>query len=373
MPKLRKVFIALYVLFAIGVLGFTYFINNKPSTIVPYDQRTDFTTSYLDGVLKDKLSEAADSVTYAVVANSGKEKGQTLSVVLSATNNYSTYRLGDDVLIYKDIDNSTGNISYEIADFYHQNGLIYLFVIFVVITFLVVRKKGLTSIVSVLLSLGLFYFFFLKMVGLGQSILLSCLLFITIVTILTIPLIHGFNKKSLSSIVAIFTGYLISIFACFLFKGLVQLGNTPGDDFRNLAIAFPNLNFSDIIIATLLMGAIGALIDTSVSIASAVFEGTRENVSLKFHKVYNIGMAVGKDILGSMINTLLFAYLASSLPFLLLLSLNKTGTLSDLVNIDFIALELTRTFIGAILLVIIIPLVSVVSAFLLTKYQRAEK
>jgi len=191
-----------------------------------------------------------------------------------------------------------------------------------------------------------------------------------LVTILTIPLIHGFNKKSLSAIIAILIGYIISIYISFLFKDLAQLGTAPSEDFRMLGVVYPQIELSDILIASLFMGAIGALIDTAISIASAIFEAIKEHANQTFSKVYKIGMAVGKDVLGSMINTLLFAYLASVLPFLVLISLDRGSTLSGLLNMDFIALELTRTFIGAISLVILIPIVASISAYLFTRFKK---
>ncbi|GAF88325.1 unnamed protein product [marine sediment metagenome] len=206
------------------------------------------------------------------------------------------------------------------------------------------------------------------MIGLGYSPLIACFIFILITTLLTIPLIHGFNKKSLSAIIAILTGYIISIFIAYIFRNISQLGNTPGEEFRLLGIMYPNIGLSEILIASLFIGAVGALIDTAISISSAIFEAVEETAQT-FKKVYKIGMEVGKDILGSMINTLLFAYIAAALPFLVLLSISQGSTLSEFLNMDFIALELTRTFIGAISLVILIPIVASISAYLLTKFK----
>ena len=173
------------------------------------------------------------------------------------------------------------------------------------------------------------------------------------------------------AVIAIFIGYIASLTISYLFNNIAALGATPGEEFRLLKIMFSDIDIADILIASLFMGAIGALIDTAISIASAVFEALKEHANLAFKKVYKIGMEVGKDVLGSMINTLLFAYLASALPFLVLISLSQGSTFSELVNMDFIALELTRTFIGALSLVIVIPIIASVSSYFLTKTKKA--
>lgn len=372
MIKSKKIFTSLYALFAVATLLFIVFIYNQPSNISSYNENSAYSHEFIHGEIEKMGHQSEEEDTqFTVSANSGMEEGKVLTVILSSINNYNTYEIGDEILIYKGINNTTGEISYEVADYYHQNGLLYIFVIFAIITIAIARKKGITSILSVLISLSLFYFIFLKMITLGYSPISSCLIFVFAVTLLTIPLIHGFNKKSLSAIIAILIGYIISIYISFLFRDLAQLGNTPGEEFRMLGIAYPDISLSSILIASLFMGAIGALIDTAISIASAIFEAIKEHANQTFKKVYKIGMEVGKDILGSMINTLLFAYLASALPFLILISLSRGSTLSELLNMDFIALELTRTFIGAISLVILIPIVASISAYFLTKFKKA--
>lgn len=368
MRKTHKIYTWLYALFAIGALVFTALIYSKETVINPVEQDSSYEHEFIHGeIQKMGAQEESGDSELVVKGNSSTEEGKTLNVILSAIHNFNEYEIGDEVLIYKATNTTTQETTYEVADYFHQKGLIYIFILFAAVTIFVARGKGITAIISVGLSLALFYLVFLKMIAAGYSPIVACLVFVLIVTILTIPLIHGFNKKALSAIVAIFVGYLASIFIAYIFRDLSQLGNTPGEEFRLLKVMYHEISISDILIASLFMGAVGALIDTAVSISSAIFEAIEENAKQTFKKVYKIGMEVGKDVLGSMINTLLFAYLASALPFLILISLSQASTITELVNMDFIALELTRTFIGAISLVLLIPLTASISAYVFVR------
>jgi len=369
----KKKFVLMYVIIGILALVLMLIISGQSQKFSLNERKDNYTYEFIHGeVQRIALSLDEDEAqVLEIKANSGKEKGEIISAPVSSMNNFNTYNAGDEVQIYKMTDTATGNVSYETADYYHQGGLQWVFAIFAAVAILIARKKGLTAILSIIISLILFYFIFLKMVMAGYSPLTSCLLFVFIVTALTIPLIHGFNKKSLSAILAILVGYLFSILISFAFRDIVQLGNAPDEEFRMLGIMYSDIGLSDIIIASLFMGAIGALIDTAISISSAIFEALKEHSKQTFRQVYKIGMEVGKDVLGSMINTLLFAYLASSLPFLILISLSKGSSLTELVNMDFIALELTRTFIGAISLVVLIPITASISAYYFTKIGKS--
>ena len=365
MNKFKKIFSSLYVIFAFATIASILIIYNQTPQFSVSEQNENYAYEFIHGeVMEIDASSASPNISLMVKMNSGFEVGEIIVAPVSSVNNFNTYNIGDEVQIYKMTEISTRETNYEVADYYHQSGLIWIFVIFAGIAVLIARKKGMTAILSVIISLVLFYFIFLKMIMAGYSPVLSCLIFTLIVTVLTIPMIHGFNKKSLSAITAIFTGYVLSICIAFLFKDISSLGNTPGEEFRILGVMYPSIGLSDILIASLFMGAIGALIDTAISISSAIFEAVNKHTRQTFKKVYKIGMEVGKDVLGSMINTLLFAYLASALPFLILISLNQGNTLSELINMDFIALELTRTFIGAISLVLLIPVTASISAYL---------
>lgn len=367
LKKLTPVF-WLYCLLALLTLVFAVLLQNMQPVIHSLDKDNGASFSFLHGqVVEVGTQDESGDIPLSVLAEDGDQKGLTLPAPQSGLNTYNKYRAGDSVLVAIHTDRESGKNSYETVDYYHQSGLFWMFLLFAVLAVVIARLKGATAIASVLISLGLFLTIFLRMVIVGFPPLLACLIFTAIVTILTIPLIHGFNKKSLSSILAIFAGYAVSILIAFWFRDLAALGNTPAEEFRGLTVMFPGVNMADILITSLFLGAVGALIDTSISISSAIFEALKEQTHLGIVKVYRIGMEVGKDVLASMINTLLFAYLASALPFLLALFLTEGSTFTELINTDFIALELTRTLVGALSLVVVIPITAIISAYFLAK------
>ncbi len=366
----RPVFL-LYGAMVAVILVFTAILQYSAPLIVSLEEQGSG-HELLHGTVTQIIGTAADGVDqmFKVRANSGAEKGRLIDVSLNSLNAFNSYEVGAEVQIYKSVDQESGTSNYEIADYNHQNGLLWLVLVFALLSILIARKKGFTAILSIIIALFFFYFLFLRMVIAGYSPLLSCLLFVLVVTLLTIPMIHGFNKKSLSAILAILAGYLLSVLIAMLFAGLVKLGQAPDEDFRVLSINYPLIDLSSLLIASLFIGAVGALIDTAISISSAIFEALKEHSGYAFKTVYKIGMEIGKDVLASMTNTLLFAYLASSLPFLILITLSKGSTMTELINYDFIALELTRTFIGAISLVLLIPLTASISAYYFIKFKK---
>lgn len=277
---------------------------------------------------KGEVIQVDNDVFYVRLLDEG---GRVIQTKINDFFIHDDYEVGDRVSVY--VSEEEGNEKqYDIADYYHFDGLIFAFMLFCILAILVTRKKGLYSIISVVISLFFFYTIILNAVQIGISVILAGVMYIFLITVLTIPLIHGFNKKSLSAIIAVNIGYIIGFSLTYFSTVVVRIGNTPSEEFRMLLNQFPDVNIHQILILSLFLGAVGALIDVSVTICSAVFEGMKEHSDLTFSKTYKLGMSVGKDVLGSMINTLLIAYLAASLPFLILMTLLKFNNVYEFLN-----------------------------------------
>ncbi len=354
MRKFHIIYGVFWILTAILVV-FSFRTPVSQSQVDEYPRQSSF--------IRGRIVQVHDETFYVQLND---ERNTVVKTQLNDFYFNEDYQKGDKVSVYIS-ELEDGKIQYDIADYYHLDGLLAVFIIFCVLAFFVARKKGLYSVISVIISLILFYTIVLNSINLGISIILAGIVYVLLITILTIPLIHGFNKKGLSAIIAVNIGYVFGLGFTYFSTAVVKIGNTPSEEFRILFQQFPDVNIHQILIVSLFLGAVGALIDVAVSICSAIFEGMKEHPGLTFSKTYKLGMNVGKDILGSMVNTLLLAYLAASLPFLILMTLAGYNNVNEFLNYDFIALEMTRIFIGAASIVLLIPITSIAAAYLVMK------
>ena len=130
-------------------------------------------------------------------------------------------------------------------------------------------------------------------------------------------------------------------------------------------------NFQGLLFAGIIIGALGAVMDVSMSIASAMDEIQRVGTNMTLKSLFESGMNVGKDVMGTMANTLILAYTGTSIP-LLLVFMTYEQPFIKLINLDFLATELIRALSGSIGLVLAIPITAIVSALLLTKVNTNE-
>lgn len=275
---------------------------------------------------------------------------------------------GDKVILHMEpvSDTVTGpqDVDIFIADI-QRNTQIYIFTgIFCILLLIIGRKKGLTSIISILSTIALIFFMLIPMVLNGFCPIASAVLTGILSTVITIYLVGGFNSKSSAAIIGtsislIFAGAL-SMLAIYF----AHLTGFAGEENMFLYTARPDLSFTGILSASMIIAALGALMDTAVSIASTVNEIYETDKSLTVRQLFKSGMNVGRDIIGTMSNTLILVYLGSSLPLVLL---SSNIDMNKFFNLNQVATEILSAIIGSIAILACVPITAVIAAVLIKR------
>lgn len=278
---------------------------------------------------------------------------------------------GDKVVLHAEA-NSDAVISADDVDFFiadiKRNNQIWLYTgIFCALLLLIGRKKGVRSIVAIIATLGLIFTVLVPMILNGFCPIASAVLTGILSTLITIYLVGGLNSKSSSAIIGtsislIFAGAL-SIIAIYF----AHLTGFSGEESMFLYAVRPDLSFTGILSASMIIAALGALMDTAVSIASTINEIHETDNSLSVKELFKSGMNVGRDIIGTMSNTLILVYLGSALPLVLLannIDLNK------FFNLNQVATEILSALIGSIAILMCVPITAIVASVLIKRNNR---
>ena len=278
---------------------------------------------------------------------------------------------GDKVVLHvepvSDTVSTPDDVDFFIADIKRDNQ-IYIFTgIFFVMLLLTGKKKGLTSIISIISTIALVFFVLMPMILNGFCPIASAVLTGILSTLITIYLVGGFNSKSSSAIIGtaislIFAGG-ISMLAIYF----AHLTGFAGEEPMFLYTARPDLSFTGILSASMIIGALGALMDTAVSIASTINEIYETDKSLTIKQLFKSGMNVGRDIIGTMSNTLILVYLGSSLPLVLL---SSNIDMNKFFNLNQVATEILSAITGSIAILVCVPVTAIIAAYLIKQNRQ---
>jgi len=300
----------------------------------------------------------------------GEFKGQVVDSYHYLSSN-SPYDIqvtpGDRVIVA--ITHDAGKTAYHISDYERVNYMYWLIALFALSLIVVGRKVGLRSLLVISLSVSLVFGLFLPEVLRGRiSLAVLSVLVSGIIAAASLIIITGWNRKSFAAIVGAVGGVIIAGVLSVISIKLMHLSGLVSEEALLLKVALQSrIDFQGLLFASMMIGALGAIIDTTISISSAVYEIKCVHPDINFWELLKSGMNVGNDTMGMMSNTLILAYMGSSLPLMLLLTAQENVSWMKIINLDLIVTEITRAVTGSIGLIFAIPITAAVSAFLLKK------
>lgn len=235
------------------------------------------------------------------------------------------------------------------------------------------ENRGLKSFFILLLNLCTF-FIMLKAITAGIDPIKATIAGCIILSSITLFFINGFNKKTLASFISVIIVVLITILLTYKIGTDAKL---QGFSIENSGGAthlsyYVHVNFSSLVTCEILIGLLGAIIDVSISISSSMNEIFKNNNLIKKQDLLMSGINIGRDILGTMTNTLLFAYLSGFLTLLIWLNLIKYP-ISELINSKLFCPEVFQLICSGIGIILIIPVTAAVSSLLLFFRNKASK
>ncbi len=267
--------------------------------------------------------------------------------------------VSEDVITADDVD-------IFIADIKRDNAMYFSFGIFTLLLLIIGRKKGINSLISIVATVGLIFYVLMPLVLNGASPIIAALITGILSTIITIYLVGGLNSKSTAAILGTTASLIASAFLAILTIKITHLTGFAGEESMFLYTARPDLNFTGLLAASIIIAALGALMDTGVSIASTINEIHETDPSLDIKALFKSGMNVGRDVIGTMSNTLILVYLGSALPLVLLannIDLNK------FFNLNQVATEITSALVGSIAILACVPITAIISAYMMKHHK----
>jgi len=306
--------------------------------------------------------------TMLVKILSGPLKNQTF-VTMNVLDPMMPYNIvvdeGDQVVLYLMVDETDQLVEGYVTERARDNILMVLLVFFMGLLILIGGLKGIRALIALAITMFAIIKILLPAILKGYSPIWVSILIAIGVILLSIPLIAGWNKKAISAIVGTFSGVLIAALLAYVVSLMAGLTGLSMDEATMLSYIPQNIqfNFVGLLFATNILGALGAVMDVAVSISSSLWELKRVNPQMSAKDLVTSGMNIGRDIIGTMANTLILAYSGSSL-YMLLLFMAYDMPLFEIINIDAMSTEIVRSLAGSIGLVMTIPITAVVAGFM---------
>ena len=322
-----------------------------------------------DSTIKDTGLVRSGEQNCQVLLLGGSHKGETHragNLLNGSLEQDKIFRPGETALALVSLDEeSVASVS--LIDHYRISGEILLLLAFFALLILFAGWTGLRAMLSFILSVLSIWKVLVPLCLNGANPILVGALMAATLTVLIISLVFGFNKITLAACVGAISGLIVTAaLGIFSTNAFHIHGAVMSFSESLLYSGFERLNLTQIFMASIFIGASGAMMDLSVDIAAAVHEVVAKRPDLSRFEAMMSGMRVGRAAMGTMTTTLLLAYSGSYIALLMVFMAQGTPMI-NVFNYKYVASEIIHTLVGSFGLVAAAPLTAAASGLLLAK------
>ena len=376
MQKLLKHKRHLIILLITALFALFLYRYNQIDRVGLYDtEGKTFEKAEVVDIIKDNETESGNQIGDQVVSLkllSGDYKGNTVEAVSSSSYLYGAHcEVGMRVIAEV---NESDDSLYVTVYSQDRTWMLYAIVLLFLITLCIIGgRQGLNSAVALVFTFVCIVFLFLPMIYRGISPIFAAVVVAVLTTFVTMYLIGGLSSKSVTSMIGTVAGVGISAVLAVLFGRLTGISGYNVSDIEQLEYVgqMTDVRIGELLYAGILISALGAVMDVAMSVASTISEIHYRNPELSRKELFTSGIRVGKDMMGTMSNTLILAFTGSSINTLVFMYVYGY-TSTQITNMYSIGIEVIQGISSTMGVILTVPIVSVICAWHL-KTRKNEK
>lgn len=351
------------------LLFLLFFQGTEKTTLLETEGR-NFEKAEVTEILQDNVTESGNIVgtqTVMLKLLSGAHKGE-----LVQANSSSGYLFGVHCEVGMKVVAIVSESSDEMAVnvyTYNREPAVWLMVgLFVLVILLIGGKKGIASVASLGFTMVCIFFFFLPMIYRGVSPVLAAVFVVAVTTVVTMFFIDGFSKKSLAAMAGTVSGVVVAGLFAWLFGKVVHISGYNVSDIENLIYVegMTDIKIGELLFAGILIAALGAVMDVGMSISSTINELKEKKPEMRAKELFISGITVGKDMMGTMSNTLILAFTGGSINTLVFIYAYDYQY-RQIINMYSVGIELMQGLSASMGVILTVPLTSLIGAWLMGK------
>ncbi len=272
---------------------------------------------------------------------------------------------GDIVILYNYAYESGGS-QWVFGNFARFDYIIVLGAVFFLLILIFGRGKGVNTIISLAFTCMAVFFVFIPGVLAGRNIYLLTILICAFTIVMTLILTNGTSQKSFTTMLGCSFGVLAAAVISIISDRVMHLTGFTDEHSVYLQVMGENgtpIDLRALVFSMITIGALGAVMDVAMDIASSLYEVKRHAPAISSGELFRSGLNIGRDVMGTMANTLILAYIGSSLCSVLL-KVTFAGSVMQLINTEGMIVELLNALIGSMAILLTMPLTALVCCFM---------
>ncbi len=302
-----------------------------------------------------------ECVALSIRLQQGAASGSSIRQVLPDEPSTPEFAAGDRIVLAYAGGDPTEDSSYQVRDFQRGTSMMWLAALFVAAVLLLGRWKGLASLAALGFSFVVLIGYLLPAILTGRDPVIVGVLGSGVIMFGTLYLAHGLSARTSTAVLGTLLSLGLIMALGTAFTAATRLTGLGPDTASLIGLLGTGIDARGLLLAGMIIGALGVLDDVTVTQTSAVWELRRANPLLATRELYTAALRIGRDHISSAVNTLALAYAGAALPVLLVYSISGQS-FGTLITSQAVAQEVVRTLVGSIGLVASVPITTLIAA-----------
>ncbi len=360
------------------LLMFLGFANRKFSFHLSNSDNVSYLNATVQEVISEDISDKSENPyqtgkqVITVKINEGDFKGEVIEVTNYITPTFQVFlKQGSNIILRADVSPGLEPF-FSVYSYNRTFPALFIVLFFLVLVVLIGRKKGFLSCVGLLFTMAMIICYMLPRLYEGGNPFAIILITVLLSATATCFCINGFSKKTVLNLSSILCGSISAILLYYLFMLLLNFNGSAMAEAENLLLISysTGLSLTGLLFAGVTVSALGAVMDVAVSLGASLSEIKDLNPNITSKELFKSGMNIGRDMIGTMTNTLILAFAGGTLATMLIL-VSYGVQFNQLLSSNFIALELATGIAGSAAVVLTVPISSAICAFGLQQKNNA--
>ncbi|GAA4660932.1 hypothetical protein GCM10023214_61300 [Amycolatopsis dongchuanensis] len=305
-------------------------------------------------------------LTVEVAFSDGAAAGSTVKLIVPIEPSTPRFSANDKVVLAYNGGDPHDPGSYQIVDFQRGLPLAVLAGLFALAVVALGRWQGVAALGALVLSFVVLVLFVLPAILAGENPLLVAIVGAGVIMFVALYLTHGLSARTSVAVLGTMVSLVLIGLLSVIFSAAASLTGLDDSTSTLIGSLGHGIDARGLLLAGIVIGALGVLDDVTVTQTSAVWELRRANPDLGWRELYRAGQRIGRDHVGSAVNTLVMAYAGAALPVLLYSSLSGVG-LGTILGSQDIAEEIVRTLAGSVGIVAAVPVTTGLAALIASR------
>ena len=338
-----------------------------------FGDRVDATVTEADvGPCSYDETEECNTLRFRLTEGANRGDIGTLEVSRAADTTAASLEAGDKIVVNDLGPDADPNARFSFADMQRDNSLLLLALLFVGAVIALGRLRGLLALAGIAATLAILVVYVFPALLHGSPPIGVAVSATALMAYVVLYLAHGINDRTTVALIGTLASLGLTALLAAGFAGFASLSGLASEESVSLLAFAPQLDFRGLLVAAVIIGALGVLDDVTVTQVAAVWELHRSNPTTPARGLYAAASRIGRDHLASTVNTRVLAYSAAALPLLLLYTQSGLAFGEILTN-ETIAVEIVQTLVGSIGLVASVPITTALACWVVTRSDEPDQ